>query len=550
MSEKQDSIYEKSGSAGKKPSVLNIGTYAPDGDSDEDLVRLASPRAKGLLGLVFSRFFLIAVLLILQIAIIASLIVMFDEKLGSATTIHFIFAIVMAFYLFNKEMDSSAKMTWLFIIAMLPVGGPLFFIYTQSNIGHNKLKSAVNSSIDESKDRIPQDESVLEEIKDSPSVLGLNKYLNNSGCFPLFKNTDVQYYPVGEEMFESMLDELEKAEDFIFMEYFIVDEGYMFGKILDILIRKAQEGVDVRFMYDGMCEISTLPHNYPELLRRKGIKAKSYAPLKPFVSTHYNYRDHRKIMVIDGKTAFTGGINLADEYINHIVRFGHWKDTGIMLKGEAVSSFTLMFLQMWGLRKEHRDFSRADISFKNENGDGYVMPFCDSPMDDDKAAENVYISMLNTAEKYVYIHTPYLIMDDEMKSAIRLAASRGVDVRLILPGIPDKTIPYALAKSHYKALIRSGVKIYEYTPGFVHSKVCLSDDCKAVVGTINFDYRSLYHHFECGVFLYQTPCISDIRDDIEDNLEYCEPVTQETIKNTPLKYKIIGVLMKPFAPLM
>ncbi len=350
---------------------------------------------------------------------------------------------------------------------------------------------------------------------------------------------------------------LEQAEHFIFLEYFIIDEGLMWGEVLEILARKAKEGVDVRLMYDGTCEFVLLPHKYLKLLRELGIKCKVFAPVSPFISTHYNYRDHRKILVIDGYTAFNGGVNLADEYINRVQRFGHWKDTAVMLKGEAVKSFTLMFLQMWNIDEKTLEFPKkfifpATVSKGNaaEKAGGYVVPYGDWPLDNDKLGERVYMDILNRALRYVYIMTPYLILDGEMETALKYAAERGVDVAVILPGIPDKKIPYALAKTHYKSLLESGIRIYEYTPGFVHAKVFVSDDREAVVGTINLDYRSLYHHFECATYMYGTDCISDIKSDFQSMLSKCRHVTPETVKKEKWMVKLTGVLMKVASPLL
>ena len=337
----------------------------------------------------------------------------------------------------------------------------------------------------------------------------------------------MKYFPLGEDKFEELLMQIEKAEHFIFLEYFIVAEGLMWGKVLDILAKKVREGVDVRIMYDGTCEFSTLPHDYPKRLQKLGIKCKMFSPVTPFISTHYNYRDHRKILVIDGHTAFTGGINLADEYINKIVKYGHWKDTAVMVQGEAARSFALMFLQMWNIDEKSpqiEKFIRCYPVPKNQCS-GFVIPYADSPLDNEKTGEMVYIDILNRAQKYVHIMSPYLILDGEMEMAIKFAAERGVDVSIILPGIPDKIAPYALAKTHYKSLLDSGVKIYEYIPGFVHAKVFVSDDVKAVVGTINLDYRSLYHHFECAAYMYGTECIDDIERDFLDTVSKCRPVT-------------------------
>ncbi len=305
-------------------------------------------------------------------------------------------------------------------------------------------------------------------------------------------------------------------------------------------------------MYDGTCEFSLLPHDYPKRLADFGIKCKVFAPAAPFISTHYNYRDHRKILVIDGHTAFNGGINLADEYINQIERFGHWKDTAVMLKGEAVKSFTVMFLQMWSMdQAEHEidHFLKYPVMPVNA-AKGYVIPYGDCPLDSDRLGERVYMDLLNRARKYVHIMSPYLILDGEMETALKYAAERGVEVQLILPGIPDKFIPYTLAKTHYASLMASGVEIYEYTPGFVHAKVFVCDSREAVVGTINLDYRSLYHHFECATYMHGTECIANIEEDFQDTLSRCRKATPETIKNEAWKVKITGFLAKVAAPLL
>lgn len=335
------------------------------------------------------------------------------------------------------------------------------------------------------------------------------------------------------------------------MEYFIVDEGLMWGKVLEILARKAKEGVDVRVMYDGSCEFALLPRDYPRRLKALGIKCKVFAPVSPFVSTHYNYRDHRKILVIDGHTAFNGGVNLADEYINEKKKFGHWKDVAVMVKGEAVKSFTLMFLQMWGItEKEDETVRFLSYPALPQEAKGFVIPYGDCPLDNDKLGERVYMDILNRAVQYVHIMTPYLILDGEMETALKFAAEKGVEVALLLPGIPDKVIPYALAKTHYASLIASGVKIYEYTLGFVHAKAFVSDAREAVVGTINLDYRSLYHHFECAAYLYNTDCIAKIEEDFQACLAQSRLVDMERVRHEKWTVKLIGRVMKAVAPLL
>ena len=519
----------------------------------DDVYRLAPPRKNGLLSLVFSRFSIIAILILLQVFIYIYIYGWLVHLIPFFTAFMVIFTVIMIFYLFNNSMDYSAKLTWMLVLAVFHVPGAIFLLFTQTNIGYRKLAKRENALIRDTRSAIPQSQTVLDELeKDGSGTDDLVRYLNRSGCFPVYDNTEVTYFPIGEDKFDAMLKELAAAEKFIFMEYFIVEEGYMWGKILEILVEKAAQGVEVRVMYDGMCEMSTIPPDYFKLLQEKGIKAKAFSPIKPLLSSHYNYRDHRKILVIDGEVAFNGGVNLADEYINRIERFGHWKDTAVMLKGEAVKSFTLMFLQMWNITEKDAQFDQwlVDNRKAPEHPSGYVIPYGDSPLDSKKVGAAVYTDIINRANNYVHIMTPYLILDGELEGAIKYAAERGVEVKIILPGIPDKKTAYALAKSHYKRLISSGVEIYEYTPGFVHAKVFISDGWKATVGTINLDYRSLYHHFECATYLYKTDCIPDIEADFQDTLTKCRKVTFKSIKEEKLSYKIMGALLKLIAPLM
>ncbi|MCR4891327.1 MAG: PLDc N-terminal domain-containing protein [Lachnospiraceae bacterium] len=550
-------------------------------------IRLLKKGKRGIFRLIFSRLGIFLFLLIFQLGIFFGLFAWFAELSKYYFVMSAVLSIIMVFSVINSWMDSSAKITWLFIILIVPVFGTLFYFYTKIDPGNRTLKRRIKDIKELSKDTLTTAPDVLEEVeRDSLETASLATYMNKSGCFPIFHHTEVTYYPMGEDMFVAMVEELRKAESFIFMEYFIIDEGEMWGTFLDILHDKVRQGVEVRLMYDGMCEFSTLSSDYPERLRKIGIDCRIFAPMTPFLSTHYNNRDHRKICVIDGKVGFTGGVNLADEYINRRERFGVWKDTAIMMKGEAVDSLTLMFLEMWCVnesekkikrlqylknlnrfarrRKLHRDVIYEEagddfakyLSVSAEVGKdcaGYVIPFGDTPLDGFKLGEHVYMDILNRANHYVHIMTPYLILDDEVATALQTAAARGVDVRIILPGIPDKSMPYALAKSHYEKLLTWGVRIYEFKPGFVHAKVFVSDDLKAVVGTINLDYRSLYHHYECGAYLYGVDCISEIEADFQTTLEDCEEITLTKLKNWdvfPLKARVVSTLVKAFAPLM
>lgn len=525
---------------------MNVEDYKDKG------LNLLRRGQKGIIHAIFSRFGLILVMLAIQVLILFSIFRWFEEFLPHILGGTILFTFAMVIYLLNSQMNPTTKITWLVVIMLLPVFGVLLYSYTQSDIGHRALKSWIHQTITRTKNDIPQSEEVMRRLtEENPGVASLAHYMARSGCHPVYENTSVTYFPLGEDKFEEMLRQLEAAQRFIFMEYFIVDEGLMWGKILEILAKKAKEGVDVRVMYDGTCEFALLPRNYPKKLKALGIKCKVFSPVSPFVSTHYNYRDHRKILVIDGHTAFNGGVNLSDEYINAKQRFGHWKDTAVMLKGEAVKSFTLMFLQMWGMEKDDEAARFLTVPEMPANtAGGYVIPYGDCPLDDDKLGERVYMDILNRSLEYVHIMTPYLILDGEMETALKFAAERGVDVALILPGIPDKAVPYALAKTHYASLLGSGVKIYEYTPGFVHAKVFVSDSREATVGTINLDYRSLYHHFECATYMYRTDCVCEIEKDFQSTLAKCRQVTMETVRKEKWTVKLTGRLMKAFATLM
>lgn len=511
---------------------------------------------KGIISMVFSRFGIVLVLLALQILVLLGLFLKFSQLAPHYYIISAVFYIFMITVIVNSDHDASSKITWLTTMAFLPIFGALLYIYTTVDIGHRVLKKKVTNILKNTKNKITQDKSVIDKVEEiCPDVADLNYYLNKSGRFPLYENTDVTYYPIGEKMFQSMLVELDKAKDFIFMEYFIVDDGYMWDNILEVLIKKANEGVDVRVMYDGTCEFALLPRTYPSSLEKLGIHCKVFSPVSPFISTHYNYRDHRKIMVIDGKTAYNGGINMADEYINYTHKYGHFKDVGVMLKGDAVDSFTLMFLQMWSVNERHCDFSKyLNVGDSPSAGgyfsNGFVMPFGDCPLDEYDVGKSVYMDIFNRAKDYVYIMTPYMIMDGELENSLTFSAERGVDVRIILPHISDSFVAQALAKTHYKKLLDAGVKVYEYTPGFVHAKVFVSDDVKSVVGSINMDYRSLYHHFECATYMYGTRCIEDIKSDYKDTLAKCQQVTYESIKNDKWYIKLIGKVLKFVAPLI
>ena len=516
-------------------------------------IRLLKKGQKGLVHVIFSRFGLVLLLLVLQFGGLFSILRWFGELLPHYLGGSALVTAAMVCYLLNIDMDNSVRITWLVVIAVLPVLGVPLFWYTKKDVGHRMLKARFIELEGETRTQLPQDEKILERLRQQdPGAASLMQYLQGrGGGFPVYENTRVTYFDGGEAKFAELLRQLETAEHYIFLEYFIIDEGLMWGRILEVLARKAAQGVDVRVMYDGTCEFSTLPRDYPKRLEALGIRCKVFSRVTPFVSTHYNFRDHRKIFVIDGRVGFTGGVNLADEYINHVEKYGRWKDAAVMLEGEAVRSMTALFLQMWCIFQEP-EFGRF-LTGKipaAEKATGFVVPYGDCPLDGERVGEMVYIDMLNRARKYVHIITPYLILDGELETALRFAAERGVDVHLILPGVPDKRFAYALAKTHYAALLSSGVKISEWTPGFTHAKVVVADGREAVVGTINLDYRSLYHHFECAAFLYDTPCIPDIRADVEATMARSALVGKDFMEHEKLSIKLMGFLLKTVAPLL
>ena len=501
---------------------------------------------KSLMQIVFSRTMLITILLAINFLYLFSVI--FDlfrfvpMLFGSVV----VFTAAVELWILNSSDDVDVKLTWAAVVAVLPLLGAVLYAFVHFNLGNRVSRNLTRSSIADSRPYLPQ------QTADVPAELqSIARYLNDHAYAPAYTNTDVTYYPVGEAMFESLLRELEQAEEFIFMEYFLVSHGHMWDTILEILTRKAAQGVDVRFLYDGMNAFTNLPYNYPKQLQKLGIQCKMHAPVRPFISTHYNYRDHRKITVIDGHTAFTGGINLEDCYININSPYGHWKDTAVMLKGDAAAGFTHLFLQMWNATERERDFSPClKKSADSSHSAGFVIPYGYNPAEREAVGERVYLNMINNARKSLFIMTPYLIPDEELLQALCFAAKRGVDTQLILPAICDHIATQSIARSHYQKLIESGVKVYEYTPGFVHGKVFLCDDLHAVVGTVNLDYRSLRHHFECAAYLYDLPALREIGEDFRLTREECHQMTLEEVRSFSRFSKIFAYLTKFLAPLL
>ncbi len=515
------------------------------------------------LRLIFGRTTFILLFVLIQIGYFFSLVKWLSQYSLYAYAVFDILGAFLCIYIINKRENPSFKLSWIIPILMFPIFGALLYIYVELEISGRLIAKKAAGFVTETARYLAQDKQVLNRLEqEDRHTAGLARYVGEKGGFPVYDNTSVWYFKSGQEKFEKLKEELQKAEHFIFLEYFIVERGVMWDSILEILERKVKEGVEVRFMYDGMGCLNLLPHDYPKQLRKKGILCYDFGPVRPFLSTFQNNRDHRKIVVIDGHTAFTGGINLADEYINVKERFGYWKDVAVMLKGDAVQNFTMMFLQLWNIREkkpvsyerylvEGRSADKAMAGdWGQRNASGYVLAYGDSPLDHEAVGKRVYVDILFDAKDYVHIMTPYLILDDETLSAMIYAAKRGVEVIIIMPHIPDKKYAFILAHTYYEELLDAGVKIYEFTPGFIHAKTFTSDDEKAVVGTINLDFRSLYHHFECAAFIYRKPVVADIEMDFQETLARCQEITRETCRSYPLHQKIAGGAMRLIAPLM
>ncbi len=495
--------------------------------------------------MALKRGIIVALGLLLQILFSLTINLFFISKVLIIHVLFGILSILLTLDLIRTSKNYSYTLPIIISLVLFPILGTLLYIILKNSKNHSTLLKRIKKSDENKYKYLVQDKNI--KIENNSKI----KYLTDFAGFPVYENNDVTYYPIGEKAFLDMIKELKKAEKFIFFEYFIVDKGYMWDSILEILEEKAKNGVDVRVMYDDLGCLSTLDKNYPKELKKKGIKCIPFNRLNPIAGIIMNNRDHRKILVIDGKVAFSGGINIADEYINRIEKHGHWKDNGIKIIGDAVWSYTVMFLSMWNsYKKVDEDFEKFKYKFKTTiKKDGYVIPYAETPLDDEITGEDVYLNIINQANKYVYIFTPYLIIDTDMINALNLAAKRGVDVRIVIPGIPDKKIVYTLSESYVEPLVKGGVKIYKYTPGFVHSKVFISDDTIATVGTINMDYRSLYLHFECGCYLEKVNAIKDIKKDLLDTIEKSHEITKKEA-NPKLIKSIWQALLRLIAPLM
>lgn len=505
--------------------------------------------------LLFHRMGIIASMLLLQLAFYVTLLVSLRDSVyfPLINGVLVALSILIMLWIVVNRSNPGYKIGWIIIVLVcMPFGAVAYLLLGGNEMsGYNKRRLKV------------MDEKVRRYLgpdccrSDQLAVLAgedagrMARYLEQGASCPVYGNTRTKYYPLGDDCYEDILAALESAQRYIFIEYFIIEEGTLWNSVLRILREKAKNGVEVRVLYDDVGSIFTLPADYPARLEKMGIHCRVFNRMVPVLSLRQNNRDHRKYMIIDGRVAFTGGINMADEYINVKSRFGHWKDNAIRLEGDAVWSMTVSFLSMWDVTLQKEEDLNCFRPGPSSGGTaGYVQPYHDCPWDDEPVGQAVYLQLITRAKKYVYITTPYLVIDSALTMALSTAAKSGVDVRIITPHIPDKKTVFELTRSYYEELLEDGVKIYEYEPGFIHGKVFVVDDRYATVGTVNLDYRSMFLHFENGVLLYDTPTVADVRDDFLDTQEKSLEITGEDCSKVPWYQQILRSALRIFAPLL
>jgi len=501
---------------------------------------------------IFSKKFPGIVFLLVQLVFFLLPIFGVYERSVYPAVIISLFSVAVICYEINREADSGFKLIWIAMIAVFPVFGIFLYVYVHGDIISRNIRKKLGI--------LAKKESLLSAVGTDYALLkqnagteyGIFKYLLSTANAPCFECSDVRYFSIGEDMFKTLLEDIKKADKYIFMEFFIINESdTMWQQILSVLKEKTAQKVEVRIIYDALGSYTGVGSDFEKRMSDYGIKCCAFAPLKPFLSTYHNNRDHRKMVIIDGKYAYTGGINIADEYINLKVRFGHWKDTAIRTDGQSVNGFLASYLRMWEFVSGQKDeYCKYLCKGNASNTGGYIVPFDDSPADSDYVTRNIYLAILNSAKEYVYINTPYLIPDEALLEAMKFACARGVRVCICMPHIPDKKSVFALGRSYYPELIRAGVEIYEYRSGFLHAKSTVSDDIRAYIGSANYDFRSLYLHYECGGYIYNNKVISDMKSDYESTISKCIGFTLGDYHSLSLAYRVFGRIMRLFASLM
>ncbi|MBE6569180.1 MAG: cardiolipin synthase [Ruminococcaceae bacterium] len=511
-----------------------------------------------LLKLMFSRVVIIAFLLLIEILVLLAAVIYFSNYFYIFVYLSTLLNLLCVCKIIRTDDNPGYKITWTIVVLMFPpVGIALYFAFSRNRLSQRTLKKMSSIAVI-SEQMMDDNADIIADLREKDrGAARQSAYISNMAMCPPYKNTETVYHPTGESFFEALLQAVESAERYIFLEYFIIAEGEMWGRLHALLKEKARAGVDVRVIYDDFGSITRLNYRVPKILRSEGIKCHVFHPFVPVLDASQNNRDHRKICVVDGYIAFTGGINIGDEYINVTHPHGHWKDNAIELHGEGAWSFVLRFLTMWEYLEYGVSVSKKELSFDQYKPDpilryseeGIVQPYTDTPLDNEPVGENIYLQLLYGASDYVWITTPYLIIDEQMKQALCTAAKSGIDVRIMVPGIPDKKTIYETTKSYYKALLESGVKIYEYTPGFLHAKTFLCDDKYATVGSVNLDFRSLYLHFECGVWMYGTSSVKEIKNDYIRTMECCRQISIKDCK-TGLLRELYRSILQILAPML
>lgn len=500
-----------------------------------------------------SKVLYVVLSLLIQLAFLVALMTYFSREFLPVYYLSLTISVLACILVINRNSDTSSKLLWVFLIMGMPFfGGPLYLMFGNRKIPKALMIRDRQADSDYKKYALNNMKTLHKQSKD-PLLTKMTSMAWSSGYFPVYTNSRLTYYPTGESQFAALLERIKAAKRFIFIETYILDQGVMWDQLVSILSDKAKSGVDVRLIYDDFGSSINISDDYASQLSSQGIKTQAFNPLRPQLAMQLNNRDHRKIIVIDGEVAFTGGSNIADEYINQKKRFGYWKDMGLMVQGEAVELFTISFLQIWNYSDAQPtpyenyviDSARFDI-----REEGYIIPFSDSPTDEKNTGKNMHLNMILNSTEYCWISTPYLVLDSEMMAAIRLAVNNGVDVRIVVPGIPDKKMVYSLTKANIASLVKEGVRVYEYTPGFIHGKVMVSDDKQALVGTVNMDFRSYYYNYECGVWVFKNPVIPDIKKDFQEIFAQSHEVRKDEVEQINPLVRIYWGLLNIISPLL
>lgn len=499
-----------------------------------------SPRQQRTLGVILS--------ILLQFGVFVAILGFSSLLFVYFYWISLVVSVIVSLYISTRKTKLAYKVAWIVPILLVPlVGGMMFLILGGARKPHYH-KGEANRVF---RHQLPSRLSTTDLMPYGPDPTQQAWYLEHTALCPAYTNTETQYFPTGESFFPTFLEELKKAQRYIFLEYFIIAEGEMWSEILEILEAKAAAGVDVRVIYDGVGSASTLPADYPTQLQDRGIFCRPFQPFRPILSIHQNNRDHRKLCVIDGVTGFVSGLNLADEYIARRVRFGYWKDNALLLRGEAVWSLTIFFLTMWDNQRTPSDYAwfRPRTLPPVSSSGGIVIPYADTPLPGDTVCADLHLQMITKAKRYLFLTTPYLIIDETLTAALCTAARSGVDVRIMTPHIPDKKVVFAVTRSNYAVLLEAGAQIYEFTPGFLHSKTVVADDLYASVGSCNLDYRSFYLQFENGVWLCGDPAVIAVRDDFLQTMEHCQEISLEACRRASPFRRLLCSIYRLFSPL-